>query len=323
MPPSPLSPYAATKVACEQYVRAYAQCYSLDTVSLRYFNVFGPRQDPSSPYSGVIARFCLAFCQGDPLTIYGDGEQSRDFTFVTNVVQANLLAARHPQPLRGDVLNIGAGQRTTLNDLLALFNQVTGQQRQAEYQPGRSSDVRDSLADIDKARTVLGYQPAVSLHQGLAQTLEWYRDALSRPPESNGHDGGQPGPSLPGTARETEPSDRPGSHRHKHHGKSSHSGVTACPVCGSSHIHHSRKRGLERALGLFLRSYRCHKCNARFHRFHNKTRKYISIFFWLLGFLVFATLAWQCVEMSAKSRSFGEPASVHFPPLSDETREMT
>jgi len=127
MSPTPLSPYAATKVACEQYVRAYALCYQLDTVSLRYFNVFGPRQDPSSQYSGVIARFCLAFCSEDGLTIFGDGEQSRDFTYVENVVRANLLAACHPHPLRGEAFNVGAGQRTTLNELLALLNQITGQ----------------------------------------------------------------------------------------------------------------------------------------------------------------------------------------------------
>ncbi len=179
MLPNPLSPYAATKVACEQYLRAFAHCYPLDTVALRYFNVFGPRQNPSSPYSGVIARFCLAFCRGDPLTIYGDGEQSRDFTCVANVVRANLLAARHPGPLKGDVFNVGAGQRTSLNGLLALFNQITGQQRQATYLPARSGDVRHSLADIERARSVLGYQPAVSLQEGLVQTLAWYRQDLA------------------------------------------------------------------------------------------------------------------------------------------------
>jgi UDP-glucose 4-epimerase len=179
MLPRPLSPYAATKVACEQYLRSYANCYPLDTVSLRYFNVFGPRQDPSSPYSGVIARFCLAYCRGDRLSIFGDGEQSRDFTYVANIVRANLLAARHPRRLQGDVFNVGAGQRTSLNELLALLNQITGQQRQAAYSPGRSGDVRHSLADITKARDILGYQPAVSLQQGLEQTLAWYRESVS------------------------------------------------------------------------------------------------------------------------------------------------
>lgn len=186
MLPSPLSPYAATKAACELYLRAFAQCYSIDTVSLRYFNVFGPRQDPGSPYSGVIARYCLAFCRGDRLTIFGDGEQSRDFTYVANVVQANLLAARHPQPLRGEVFNVGAGQRTTLNELLALFNRITGQDRRAEHLPARSGDVRHSLADIRKACEVLGYQPAVSVEAGLVQTMAWYRDVLAGRPQLQG-----------------------------------------------------------------------------------------------------------------------------------------
>src|SRR5262249_16359740 len=148
MPPNPLSPYAATKVASEQYVRAFARCYPLDTVSLRYFNVFGPRQDPSSPYTGVIARFCQASCSDEPLTSSGDGEQSRDFTSVANVVQANLLAARHPGRLGGEVFNVGAGQRTSLNALAALLNEITGQRRRVEYRPERRGDVRHSLADI-------------------------------------------------------------------------------------------------------------------------------------------------------------------------------
>ncbi len=179
MLPRPLSPYAATKVACEQYLRSYANCYPLDTVALRYFNVFGPRQNPSSPYSGVIARFSLAFCRGDRLAIYGDGEQSRDFTYVANIVRANILAARHPRRLQGEVFNVGAGQRTTLNELVALYNQITGQQRQAAYLPGRSGDVRHSLADITRAREILGYHPAVSLREGLVQTLAWYRETLA------------------------------------------------------------------------------------------------------------------------------------------------
>ena len=176
MIPNPLSPYAATKVACEQYLQAYARCYSLDTVSLRYFNVFGPRQDPSSPYSGVIARFCQAYQHGERLSIFGDGEQSRDFTFVRNVVRANLLAARLPQRLGGEVINIGAGQRTSLNHLLALLNEITGQNRQAEYLAARTGDVRHSLADIRKAREVLGYAPETSLKDGLVQTMAWYRE---------------------------------------------------------------------------------------------------------------------------------------------------
>jgi UDP-glucose 4-epimerase len=173
MPPKPCSPYAATKVACEQYVRAYAKCYAIDTVTLRYFTVFGPRQSASSPYSGVIARFCEAFCRKKPLTIFGDGEQSRDFTYVANVVQANLLAARYPKRLDGDILNIGAGQRTTLNELVSILNDITGERFKAEYQPGRVGDVRHSLASIARAHKVLGYFPFVSLKEGLVKTLSW------------------------------------------------------------------------------------------------------------------------------------------------------
>ncbi len=176
MPPNPLSPYAATKVACEQYLRAFARCYPMDTVCLRYFNVFGPRQDPSSPYSGVIARFCLAFCGGGSMTIFGDGEQSRDFTYVANVVQANLLAAFHPDPLQGEIFNVGAGERTSLNQLVASLNEITGQDRQVEYKPDRPGDVRHSLADIGKARSILKYRPVVTFRAGLEQTLEWYRN---------------------------------------------------------------------------------------------------------------------------------------------------
>jgi UDP-glucose 4-epimerase len=179
MPPRPLSPYAATKVACEQYVRAYAKCYALDTVSLRYFNVFGPRQSASSPYSGVLARFSEAFCRKKTLTIFGDGEQSRDFTYVTNVVHANLLAARCPKPLGGDVLNIGAGQRTTLNEVITILNEITGERRKPEYQPGRVGDVRHSLASIERARQVLGFRPFVSLREGLVQTLAWYANSAA------------------------------------------------------------------------------------------------------------------------------------------------
>lgn len=175
MPPQPLSPYAATKVACEQYLRVYALCYPLDTVCLRYFNVFGPRQDPFSPYSGVIARFCLAFCRGSGLTIFGDGKQSRDFTYVANVVRANLLAARYSGRLQGEIFNIAAGERTSLNQLVAILNEITDQARRPEYQPKRTADILHSLADIGKAREVLKYSPSVSLQEGLVRTLAWYQ----------------------------------------------------------------------------------------------------------------------------------------------------
>jgi len=175
MPPDPLSPYAASKVACEQYLKAYSRCYAMDAVSLRYFNVFGPRQDPNSPYSGVVARFCEAFVHDRPITIYGDGLQSRDFTFVKNVVQANLLAARHPAKLRGEIINVGLGKRITLIDLLNTLNDITGQNRKADFQPARDGDVKHSQADISKALRVLGFNPNVDVRDGLEQTYNWYK----------------------------------------------------------------------------------------------------------------------------------------------------
>ena len=177
MLPEPVSPYAATKVASEHYARAFAHCYDLDTVSLRYFNVFGPRQDPSSPYSGVIARFCQCFVRDEPVTIFGDGEQSRDFTYVTNAVEANWLAAVAPHRLGGEALNVGCGDRVTLNHMLATLNELTGQQRKATYGPPRAGDVRHSLADLKRIRERLAYQPRVGFREGLAQTLEWYQNS--------------------------------------------------------------------------------------------------------------------------------------------------
>ncbi|GIW87694.1 MAG: UDP-glucose 4-epimerase-like protein [Isosphaeraceae bacterium] len=175
MLPCPLSPYAAGKLAGEHYVRVYAQTMGLDGVSLRYFNVFGPRQDPSSPYSGVISRFAQALIEGRRPTIYGDGEQTRDFTYVANVVEANLLALRHPKPLGGAVLNVGAGQRLSLNHLLRQMQQILGTQLDADYQPPRDGDVRDSLAALDTIETVLGYRPVVDFEEGLRRTLAWFR----------------------------------------------------------------------------------------------------------------------------------------------------
>jgi UDP-glucose 4-epimerase len=175
MIPDPVSPYAATKVACEYYLRAFARCYDLDTVSLRYFNIFGPRQDPSSPYSGVIARFCRSFVDDQALTIFGDGEQSRDFTYVTNAVEANWRAATAAGRLDGEVLNVGCGERVTLNRMLDTLNDLTGQRRRAAYAPSRAGDVRHSLADLRRIRERLGYRPIVSFKEGLAKTLEWYK----------------------------------------------------------------------------------------------------------------------------------------------------
>jgi len=177
MTPTPLSPYAAGKVAGEQYMRAYAHCYGMETVSLRYFNIFGPRQDPSSPYSGVIARFCQACLRGEAATIYGDGEQSRDFTYVANVVEANLLAARSQARLRGEALNVGCGERWTLNETLRLLGELSGAKTPPVYAPAREGDVRHSQADLTLTRRRLGYAPVVSFREGLRRTLAWYREA--------------------------------------------------------------------------------------------------------------------------------------------------
>ena len=175
LPPRPLSPYAVSKLAGEYYLRAFARCYGMDTVTLRYFNIFGPRQDPGSQYSGVIAKFCTAFLRAEPLTIFGDGEQSRDFTFVRNAVEANWLAARAPGPFAGEVLNIGCGARTSLNQMLRHLNELTGRKRAATYAPARAGDVRHSQADIARARERLGYTPQVDFRTGLGSTFEWYR----------------------------------------------------------------------------------------------------------------------------------------------------
>ena len=169
--PHPLSPYAAGKLAGEHYVRVYARTMGLDGVSLRYFNIFGPRQDPSSPYSGVISIFIKKMSQGQRPTIFGDGTQTRDFTYVTNAVAANLAAMRHPGPLGGEVLNVGSGQSIRLIDLVASLNTIFGTDLEPDFQPVRAGDVRDSLASLDRISQVLGYHPAISFHEGLRQTV--------------------------------------------------------------------------------------------------------------------------------------------------------
>ncbi len=171
MRPDPLSPYAAGKLAGEHYVRVYARTMGLDGVSLRYFNVYGPRQDPSSPYSGVIARFATAMAAGHRPTIYGDGLQTRDFTYVDNAVQANLLAMRTPTPLDGRALNVGTGRRVSLLDLVAALNDLLGTDLAPEFQPPRAGDVRDSQADLSAIAATLGYAPAVGFEEGLRRTL--------------------------------------------------------------------------------------------------------------------------------------------------------
>ncbi|MGH9936690.1 MAG: SDR family oxidoreductase, partial [Blastocatellia bacterium] len=174
MPPSPLSPYAAAKLFGEYYCQVFTRVYGLETVSLRYFNVFGPRQDPSSPYSGVISKFITALLNGAPPVIYGDGEQSRDFTYIANVVDANLRAAESNEAI-GQVMNLGIGERITLNRLLAELQKVIGANLPARYEETRAGDVRHSLADISRAQELIGYRPLVGLAEGLERTVAWYR----------------------------------------------------------------------------------------------------------------------------------------------------
>ena len=174
MRPQPISPYAASKLANEAYAAAFCEVYGLETVCLRYFNVFGPRQDPTSQYAAVIPLFIKAMLRGERPTIYGDGEQSRDFTFVANVVDANLLAAQ-ARDAPGRVLNIACGSRTTVNDLVRTLNLILRTQIEPIYADPRPGDVKHSLADISAAREVLGYEPKTDFETGLAQTVEWYR----------------------------------------------------------------------------------------------------------------------------------------------------
>ncbi|HEY8186547.1 MAG TPA: SDR family oxidoreductase [Pyrinomonadaceae bacterium] len=175
MLPEPLSPYAVAKLVGEHYCRVFTRVYGLETLSLRYFNVFGPRQDPSSQYSGVISRFVSALLGGGQPVIYGDGEQSRDFTYIDNVVDANLKAAETVKGI-GEVINIANGQRITLNQLLAELKTLTGRPDVvADYKESRPGDVKHSLADISRARTLLGFEPRVDLRTGLQLTIDWWR----------------------------------------------------------------------------------------------------------------------------------------------------
>ncbi len=172
MLPQPLSPYAAGKLAGESYVAVYARTMGLDGVSLRYFNVFGPRQDPSSPYSGVISLFARAMREGRRPSILGDGHQTRDFTYVDNVVAANLAALEADKPLAGTVLNVGTGRRISLRDLVGTINEVLGTNLEPEFLPAREGDVRHSQASLERIGSVLGYRPVVDFEEGLRRTLE-------------------------------------------------------------------------------------------------------------------------------------------------------
>jgi len=178
MVPNPISPYAVAKLAGEYYMSAFTRVYGLETVALRYFNVFGPYQDPSSHYSGVLAIFCRRMLAGDPPTIYGDGEQSRDFTYIDNVVHANLLAASAPaEKVSGRMMNTATGVRITLNEIFEILGELTGFSGRPAYAPPRAGDIRDSLADIRLAGELLGYAPIVDLREGLRRTVEWYRSS--------------------------------------------------------------------------------------------------------------------------------------------------
>ena len=176
--PSPLSPYALTKLAGELYCRIFTRLYGLEAVALRYFNIFGPRQDPHSQYTGVLSKFITAYIRGTTPTIFGDGEQSRDFTYIDNVVDANLRACTAPGA-PGRVINVGVGGCFTLNQTITLLNQIFGKQVTPRYDPPRTGDVLHSQADISLARQVLGYEPKVSYEQGLKRTVEWYRTELA------------------------------------------------------------------------------------------------------------------------------------------------
>ena len=173
--PGPLSPYAAAKLAGEMYCLAFHRSYGLETVALRYFNVFGPRQDPQGAYAAVIPRFIAALLAGETLTLYGDGGQSRDFTYVANVVRGNLLAAESSRAA-GRVFNMASGRSYSLLDLIGALERLTGRSAEVLREPPRVGDVRDSLADITLARELLGYEPSVDFAEGLRRSLAWYRD---------------------------------------------------------------------------------------------------------------------------------------------------
>ncbi|MDD3469432.1 MAG: SDR family oxidoreductase [Thermoguttaceae bacterium] len=179
-PPDPLSPYAAAKLACEMYLHTFASCYGLETVALRYFNVFGPRQDPKSPYSAVIPLFLTAILNNQPPTIFGDGLQSRDFVYVGNVVRANLLAAEaDAQLVSGRVFNIAEGRGRTLLELLAILSRLVGRSVEPIFAPPRHGDARESMADIHAAQKFLGYEPLVGFEEGLQNSIAYYRSIMA------------------------------------------------------------------------------------------------------------------------------------------------
>jgi UDP-glucose 4-epimerase len=179
MQPAPISPYGVTKYVGELYAQVFGRVYGLENASVRYFNVFGPRQDPTSQYSGVLSRYMLAVIEGEAPVVYGDGEQSRDFTYVENIVDETLRACEAPGA-SGKVFNGGTGARITLNEVLRQLEKITGKKLQAKYEPARTGDILHSQADISLARRVLGYEPRVLFEQGLKRTWEWYNAAYGK-----------------------------------------------------------------------------------------------------------------------------------------------
>jgi UDP-glucose 4-epimerase len=180
MAANPISPYAVAKLASEYYMKSFWRCYGLETVSLRYFNIFGPRQDPTSPYSGVLAKFITQMLNGEQPTILGDGTQSRDFTYVDNAVAANLLACKAPAPeVAGEVFNVATGRRVDLNETFRILKKLTGYAGDVKYGPERAGDVKHSLADLSHAEKHLGYKPRVYFEEGLQRTIAWYRSQVN------------------------------------------------------------------------------------------------------------------------------------------------
>lgn len=179
MIPNPISPYAVAKLASEYYMVSFYRCYGLETVSLRYFNIFGPRQDPTSPYSGVLAKFITQMLKGESPTIFGDGEQSRDFTYVDNAVAANLLACKAPaKECAGKLFNVATGRRVNLKETFQALKPLTGFRGEVKFGPERAGDVKHSLADISRAEKHLGYKPLIHFEEGLKKTVEWYRKSV-------------------------------------------------------------------------------------------------------------------------------------------------
>jgi UDP-glucose 4-epimerase len=177
MTPNPISPYAVAKLTGELYMVSFFRCYGLETVSLRYFNIFGPRQDPTSPYSGVLAKFITQMLAGEQPMVFGDGMQSRDFTYVDNAVHANLLACKAPAAkVAGKVFNVATGERFDLNQTFEILKKLTGYSGALKYAPERAGDVKHSLADLSSARQNLGYEPQVMFEEGLNRTIAWYRE---------------------------------------------------------------------------------------------------------------------------------------------------